>query len=278
MRGATVQSRRIWELVRRQHGVVARRQLLQLGLSPKAIEHRPEISQLGEWTAAVLACGDSAVLSHGSAAALWRLLPPCEPHHVSVVAGRPRRPRILVHRRMTLTDVTTHRGVPVTSLLATLVDLAATGSRRQVVAAVNEADRLDLVNPERLRSDLATFPARAGVAVLRAVLDAPTLTFTRSELERRLLPIADAAGLPRPQTNVRVNGFEVDFYWHELGLVVETDGLRYHRTPAQQTRDRLRDQTHTAAGLTQLRFTHEQVRGDPEYVRRTLAATARRIG
>ncbi len=80
-----------------------------------------------------------------------------------------------------------------------------------------------------------------------------------------------------PKTQQRVNGFKVDFYWPELGLVVETDGLRYHRTPAQQARDQLRDQAHTAAGLTPLRFSHAQVRFGPERVRVTLAAVARRL-
>lgn len=109
------------------------------------------------------------------------------------------------------------------------------------------------------------------------MLDRRTFTLTRSQLERRFLPIAREAGLPKPQTCTRVNGFEVDFYWPDLKLVVETDGLRYHRTPSQQSRDRLRDQAHTAAGLTQLRFTHEQVRDDPGHVRRMLAATTRRL-
>jgi very-short-patch-repair endonuclease len=74
-----------------------------------------------------------------------------------------------------------------------------------------------------------------------------------------------------------VNGFEVDFYWPDLGLIVETDGLRYHRTPAQQSRDRLRDQVHTAAGLTCLRFTHEQITFHPAHVEHTLRATAERL-
>ena len=73
-------------------------------------------------------------------------------------------------------------------------------------------------------------------------------------------------------TGRTLNGFKTDFHWPDLGLVVETDGLRYHRTPAQQARDRVRDQAHAAAGLTPLRFTHEQVRFDPDYVRATLAA------
>jgi very-short-patch-repair endonuclease len=78
-------------------------------------------------------------------------------------------------------------------------------------------------------------------------------------------------------TGRRINGFKVDFYWPDLGLVVETDGLRYHRTPAQQARDRSRDQAHTAAGLTCLRFTHAQVRYEPEQAEKTLRAVARRL-
>jgi very-short-patch-repair endonuclease len=74
-----------------------------------------------------------------------------------------------------------------------------------------------------------------------------------------------------------VNGFEVDFWWPELGLVVETDSLRYHRTAIHQTKDMLRDQRHTAAGLTCLRFSHWQVAHEREYVRRTLEAVARRL-
>jgi very-short-patch-repair endonuclease len=70
---------------------------------------------------------------------------------------------------------------------------------------------------------------------------------------------------------------EVDFYWPSLGLVVETDGLRYHRTASAQRRDRVRDQVHTAAGLTQLRFTHYQVRYEPRYVQGILAQTASRL-
>jgi very-short-patch-repair endonuclease len=74
-----------------------------------------------------------------------------------------------------------------------------------------------------------------------------------------------------------VNGFRVDFFWPDLGLVVETDGLTYHRTAAQQARDRLRDQAHTAAGLTPLRFTHAQVRYEPGHVEHVLRTTYRRL-
>jgi very-short-patch-repair endonuclease len=100
---------------------------------------------------------------------------------------------------------------------------------------------------------------------------------TDSELERRFLRIVDSIGLARPLTGQWVNGFRVDFHWPELGLVVETDGLRYHRTPAQQARDRIRDQAHSAAGIAHLRFTHEQVRYEPGHVRRTLESVLRRL-
>jgi very-short-patch-repair endonuclease len=121
-------------------------------------------------------------------------------------------------------------------------------------------------------------PRRPGLGRLRRTLDRHTFRLTRSELERRFLPIARRAGLPRPLTRQWVNGYEVDFLWPDLGLVVETDGLRYHRTPAQQAVDRRRDQTHTAAGLTPLRFTHYEVRYELGHVEATLAAVARRLG
>ena len=85
------------------------------------------------------------------------------------------------------------------------------------------------------------------------------------------------AGLGPPLTQQWIHGFRVDFVWPDLGLVVETDGLRYHRTAAAQARDRLRDQRLAAAGLTVLRFTHAQVRYEPAHVKRTLAATAARL-
>ena len=122
---------------------------------------------------------------------------------------------------------------------------------------------------------LAGRAGEPGVGHLSGILDRRTFRLTREELERRFLPLARRAGLPVPLTGRWVNGFEVDFFWPELGFVVETDGLRYHRTPAEQARDRLRDQTHTAAGFVNLRFTHEQVRYEPEHVLAMLTATAR---
>ena len=184
-----------------------------------------------------------------------------------------------VHRRRGLRaeDVTGHDGIPVTTAVQTLVDLAGEMDAWRLERAVNEADRLELVDPETLLRGLDAHASRRGVARLRALLEGQVFRLTESELERRFLRLVRRVGLPVPQTGTRLNGFTVDFYWPQFGLVVETDGLRYHRTPAQQARDRERDQAHTAAGLTQLRFTHAQVFREPVRVGQTLGAVVRRL-
>jgi very-short-patch-repair endonuclease len=221
------------------------------------------------------------MLSHGSAAALWGIGKEWREIEVTVRTASPRRRAgVRVRRRPTLAGrhVTEREGVPVTGLVQTLVDLAAVHKRPAVERAVNEADRLDLIDPPALRRELEVHRWEPGVKPLRTMLDRRTFRLTREELERHFLPLTEQVGLPLPLTKQWVNGFEVDFYWPDLDFVVETDGLRYHRTPAEQARDRLRDQTHTAAGMTQLRFTHEQVRYEPEHVHAVLGDVARRLG
>jgi very-short-patch-repair endonuclease len=289
-----ISMRNVLALAGTQHGVVTRKQLLEMGVSEKAIEHRlrrgrlhavhrgvyavgrPQLTRLGTLMAAVLSCGPSAALSHEQAGEVYgirrRRVGQVE---VTVPHALRKRHGVHLHRRgLRADELTTWHGIPLTTPVRTLVDLAARLSRGELEAAVNEADRLGLVDPEGLREALAGMAGRRGVATLRTLLDRRTFTLSDSELERRFRPLAKRAGLPAPQTQRRVNGFRVDFYWPDLGLVVETDGLRYHRTPAQQTRDRLRDQAHAAAGLTPLRFTHEQIAFDPAHVETTLAAVA----
>jgi len=289
----------LWTLVARQHGAVSRAQLLELGYSPPTIKHRiangrlhpvhrgvyaigrPQLTRHGRRMAAVLSCGPVAALSHRSAGALWEISPDRRSEiEVSVPARVTHvRPGVVVHRRAKLSceDITHHFGIPVTTPILTLVDLAAVLPRDHLEAAVNEADKRSLTDPEALRSALDELTAMPGLAALRNTLDRRTFTLTDSELERRFLPLARGAGLPLPQTRRRVSGFPVDFYWPGLGLVVETDGLRYHRTPAQQAKDRLRDQVQTAAGLTPLRFTHAQVKFEPDHVQAILTSVARRL-
>jgi very-short-patch-repair endonuclease len=169
-------------------------------------------------------------------------------------------------------------GIPTTTVADTIIDLAARLPRDDIETMIGEADIQQLISPISLRRHLDHAPGRRGVGAARSLLDTRTFRLTRSKLERLFIPIAHAAGLPTPRTRARVNGYEVDFHWPELGLVVETDGLQYHRTPAQQAKDRLRDQTHAAAGLTPLRFTHAQVRHEPDHVGTTLRAVAGRVG
>jgi very-short-patch-repair endonuclease len=287
-----------WDLVRRQHGVITRRQLLDLGMSTEAIEHRlasgrlhrlhwgvyavgrPEVDQRGRLMAAVLSCGPAAMLSHESAASLWGFWAGAARIDVVVPEGTlRRRPGMRVHRRTGLT--LEHRrvidGIPVTDPVSTLIDLATRNGLSRLDRAVNDADRLDLIDPESLRAALDATSSRPGVGRLRCLLDSHTFAPTDSVLERQFLQLVCDAGLSRPVTQVMVNGFRVDFHWPDLGLVIETDGLRYHRTPAQQKRDHLRDQAHAVAGLTALRFTAAQICYEPDWVRGTLAAVATRL-
>lgn len=292
-----MQAPAIWELVRRQHGVVSRAQLLELGIGREGIRRRvasgrlhrvrrgiyavgrPQITRRGGWTAALLACGPGAALSHGSAAAMLGVGSERGVIEVAVRSDRAPRPAgIRVHRRRRLAaDVVERDGIACIAVAATLIDLATYLGARALDRAVNEADRLDLIDPEALRRELDRRPGRGGVARLRSLLDRDTFRLTDSELERRFLTIARDAGLPTPLTGARLNGFKVDFFWPELGLVVETDGLRYHRTAAAQARDRRRDHAHAAAGLTPVRFTHAQIAHERRAVVGVLVAVARRI-
>jgi very-short-patch-repair endonuclease len=113
------------------------------------------------------------------------------------------------------------------------------------------------------------------MACLRRLLGCDALTDTG--LERKFLSIVRDAGLPLPKTQAWVNGYRVDFHWPDLGLVVETDGWAHHRTPGEQATDHRRDQAHTKAGLTTLRFAEKQVRHEPRHVKATLSAIMRRL-
>jgi very-short-patch-repair endonuclease len=264
----------------KQHGVVLRRQLLDVGFTPSAIKHRisrgdlhpmwrgvyavgrPDVDKCGRWMAATLICGPAALLSHESAAELWQLRRiGAGPIHVYA-------PLSANHRRgasrsiaapcwpHTTSPAAWHTGDQAAALSSTSPTASpATRSKQQSSRRTNAVWSIPMNCVARsTRSALGP-----GVALLRAVLDRETLALTDSELERRFLPLARRAGLSPPLTQQTVNGFRVDFHWPQLGLIVETDGLTYHRTPAQQAPDRVRDQAHTAAGLTTLGFTHAQV-------------------
>jgi very-short-patch-repair endonuclease len=287
-----------WALARKQHGVVTRGQLAKLGLTKHGIDHRvargrlhlvrrgiyavgrPELTQKGRWMAAVLVAGGPgiAALSHSSAAALFGIgVERVAGIEVTRLSADPvRLHRVKVHRRPGLKPgwFVVHDGIPVTSPVQTLIDLAARHDQVTVERFVNEADHMRVVRTDVLREALEAHVGERGVARLRVILDRRTFRYTRSELERAFLPLARAADLPLPRASVYVNGHEVDFYFPTLNLVVETDSLTYHRTPSEQTKDSERDQDHSAAGTAHLRFTHGQIKYESDRVLRTLRATA----
>ncbi|HET7053929.1 MAG TPA: DUF559 domain-containing protein [Solirubrobacterales bacterium] len=231
--------------------------------------------------AAVLACGPDAILSHGSAAALWGFgAEQGNAIEVSVPAGK-RRGRlrgIRVHRRTEaiLSDVAVHEEIPLTSSVRTLIDLASRLRPMQLERAVNEADKLDRVRADVLHASLDHHRGQPGVTPLRKLLDPLTFRLSDSELEQTMRPLARAVGLSTPETKTWVNGYEVDFFWPELGIVIEADGLKYHRTASQQRRGLERDQAHLAAGMWPLRFSHWQIKHDPTHVRRILRSAVAR--
>jgi hypothetical protein len=176
--------------------------------------------------AAVLAGGEAAVLSHGTAAAVWELRRVGSGMvHITVPGdpGRKRREGIKVHRSTTLTadDVTTVRGLPVTRPARTIIDLARTLEGRELEHLVDLADQRGLVDFTDLRA--------ANSASLQAVLQNYRPAPTRSELEERFLKLCDDHGIPRPETNTLIEGILVDFFWRDRKIIVEVDGYAYHR-------------------------------------------------
>lgn len=241
---------------------------------------RPDVGRLGRFKAATLACGADAQLSHHSAADLWRIRPQRSgPIDVTVPSGVVRRRNgIRLHRRANLGPTRTVRGIPVSDPVSVLVDLAVDLAAEEVEDAVNEADRLDLIRTADLRAALDDHPRRPGTGRLKGILDAQTFSRAQNALERRFLAIVREAGLPAPTTQRRLGPYRVDFFWPELGFVVETDSLRHHRTAAEQATDLGRDQAHARTGLRTLRFTHAQVFHRPDHVRAVLIDSFRHLG
>lgn len=230
--------------------------------------------------AALLWAGDDSALSHSTATEIWAIGKEWSTVEIVVPGDRHLRTSgVRVHRTLTLRpdDLALHAGFRVTTVARTLIDLAARHETKRLESFVNLAVRRHLIGVDELRKAVAARPGHRGVPHLRKVLDARTFRLTDSALEQLFLPLAAAAGLPAPESQVMLNGFRVDFFWPDLGLVVETDGLSYHWTKSQQKRDRLRDHAHSEAGFYPLRFTHEQVTHEPVSVIRTLGKVAARL-
>jgi very-short-patch-repair endonuclease len=257
-----------------QYGVVARAQLRDAGLTDAGVARRVRDGRLrrvhrgvyavghraltveGRWMAAVLAGGPGAVLSHASAAAAWDLRRTSSrviDVSVPTRAGRERRAGLRLHRSATLTsrDVAEIRCVPVTSVARTIIDLSDKLKGRALEHVVDLADQRGLIDFADLRT--------ANRASLRAVLQNYRPAPTRSELEEAFIRLCDEHGIPRPETNVLIEGILVDFVWRERRLIVEVDGYAYHRAPSRFERDRENDVTLTIQGWRVMRFTWRKV-------------------
>jgi very-short-patch-repair endonuclease len=272
---------RLGKLAESQHGVVSRRQLLELGFSSQAIKtlvarkrivrlHRAvyavghkRLTAQGRWMAAVLACGPGAVLSHHQAAAH---------HHLRQIGGglihvtaptRHHVPGIRCHyvRALHPEDAAIIDGIPVTTLARTYLDLAEVLNHRRLLEALEAGERLDKLDLRAIEATISRNPDRRAIKPLRSALtqlddDPPWL---QSPTEQAFRDIVRSHGLPEPQYNVYVEGELVDAVWSAHRLVVEVDGWGYHRSKRSFTNDRRRDRVLVAAGWRVVRFTSDDV-------------------
>jgi very-short-patch-repair endonuclease len=265
-------------LATRQHGIVARSQLLVDGWSRSQIDrevrtgrllavqrgvyavgHRPSTDE-ARWMAAVLACGPGAVLSHRSAGALWGL--PIGDNglsHVTAPTAHTRR-RVDVHRAsLDPRDHTVRHGIPVTTLARTLADLAHSLDDASYHRAVKEAQFRKLFDDARIRDALTRRPA----ARLKRYLGDTTLT--QSALEDAFIRLCRKHCIPEPETQYGTKP-RVDFIWHDRRLIVEVDGYEAHGTRAAFQDDRTTTNALLLAGYLVLRFTYDDVEHRPDHV------------
>lgn len=282
----------IARLAQAQHRVVARRQLLERGMGKKAIDGRLQrgqlheyqrgvyvvgvrrISRKGRWMAAVLAAGEGALLSHQSAARLWRIMPPAaERVDITCPPGRiVRRKGIVSHESEIEEDESgSVDGIPVTSPFRTVFDLAALLDLRGLERAFHEAEVRGLRDRVSLPMLLKRYPGRRGTRNLRALLDSSEpVGFTRNDFEEAFVALLDANGLPRPRMNaglaLRGRFFEIDALWEEQRVAVELDSRLVHGTNKNFESDRQRDRIFVADGWKTMRVTWRALHQEPDEV------------
>ncbi|MGI8512025.1 MAG: type IV toxin-antitoxin system AbiEi family antitoxin domain-containing protein [Solirubrobacteraceae bacterium] len=290
--------RQVGRLAEGQWGVVARRQLLELGLSPAAVGrwvtngrlHRlhPGVYALGHrrlrreghWMAAALAAAPGGAVSHWNAGAIHgitRRNP--ERVHVTVPPARRGLPTLTLHRSRTLhpDDVTVMHGIAVTTVHRTLVDLAAIARPAEVRRAAEQAMVLRIFDARALGAAADRAGRRPGATAIRELLDDHHLdgVFTRSELEERFRAFLGRHGYPQPRANAHVTVIdgtliEVDFSWPEHHLVIEIDGFATHGTRAAFERDRRRDTALKLSGWDVHRMTWRRLVDDERGVQAVL--------
>jgi very-short-patch-repair endonuclease len=250
--------------------LVRRGAMFRLHQGVYAVGHRAPI-EYGDETGALLAVGDRGVLGLHSAAPHWGMRStPDGLIHVVVAGGSVRAPAgVRVHTTKILTprDVRVRSGLPLTSPARTLLDLAEVVTARRLELAFDQALVSRLMSVGDVDELLRRVKGRAGAPLLRALaLRERGPTITRSQAEEQLLALVRGAGLPEPEVNVKVHGYEVDFYWRNHRLIVEIDGYRYHSTARAFEHDRHKDVTLKSFGLSTMRFTARALRHEPLYV------------
>jgi uncharacterized protein DUF559/transcriptional regulator with AbiEi antitoxin domain of type IV toxin-antitoxin system len=225
-----------------------------------AVGHLP-MSPLSQASAAVLACGPRALLSHGSAAALWGMAKSW-PSPPEVSSRQDRRPTgVTVHRRTTLTaaDRTRQSGIPTTSPARTLLDIAPRLTDTQLARAYNDARLANYLRPTALAELLDRLPKAPGARRLATLIDQGNGGPTRSELEDAFLAFVEHHGLPRPEINVFVAGYEVDMCYPTHKLIIELDSWTFHGDREAFERDRERDSATAAVGYRTVRLTRRRL-------------------
>jgi very-short-patch-repair endonuclease len=268
-----------------QRALVTRAQLKELGIGRRAVDyaiargrlHRmhqgiyslvpfPALPPLAAELAAILACGETALLSHHSAAAVYGIRPFVEGSVDVTVIGKEtgrRRPGIRVHRTAHLDprDARRYQQLPITSPARALLDIAPEISGRSLEWALDQALVKRLTTRGQIKAVLAAYPHRPGTPRLQALLDPdrPT-TITRSHPEEQLLDRLRKAGLPAPEVNARVGNYTADFLWRPEKVILEIDGYHYHHTRAAFERDHQRDSEHQRDDYLVIRVTPRQLR------------------
>lgn len=283
-------------IAQQQHGVVTRSQLLRAGVSTRQIETRIEAGSLlrehrgvyrvghrapsieATYLAAVMAAGEGAVLSRLAAA-----------HVHGLVKGPPPPPDVTAPTERRIEGVRTHRcrvlnarscamvrGIPITSVPRTLVDIASVLSVEALARACHEAGVLYGTTPADVAAELELRPNIAGARRLRRVIEGD-VHVTLSALERRFLQLLDADGLRLPITNRPAGGRRVDCRWPEQKLTVELDSYRFHNSRRSWEQDHRREREARARGDEFRRYTHADVFEDPRFMLRELRSLLSRF-
>lgn len=267
---------RIARIADRQYGHVTRQQLLDLGVPSSTMAHwvtnrrliavhagvyavgHRQSTALAIAAAAVLACGERAVLSHDSAAALWGVRRWPRIPEVTTAMHR-RRPGIRSHRSSTLAsrEVRRHRNIRVTSPARTIVDIQGRLTDAQLIRAINDMRIAKHMRASELHRLLEASPRAA------ALID-PEQAPTRSPLEDSFLVFCQKYGLPRPIVNTTLFGHEVDALFPAEKVIVELDGWGFHRGRKSFEEDRERDAIAAAHGYVVVRLTDARLNAQPQ--------------